>query len=123
MFQARGQTTPMSKRGQILAYATLNGARRMSLKEISANSGVTLTTCGNIIREAKRRASMAGGNPDLCATENLTPKPNASKGCNSVLSAEQKRGLIELALSDATHCRMRYEELAEAGKTNITTCA
>lgn len=73
------------------------------MREISASSGVGTTTCANIIREAKRRAS-ENGNPDLCTTENLILRPNASKGCNSVLTVEQKKALVNLALSDAEHC-------------------
>lgn len=102
----------MGKRGQILAYASLQGAKRMSLKEISANTGISLATCSNIIGKAKRRAATEGGNPDLCATENLIPKTNAEKGCNAVITLEQKQALIDLALSDAEHCRMAFTDLA-----------
>lgn len=119
MFRAQGQTTRISKRWQILIYAILNVAQRISLKGNSANSGVTLYTCCKIISEAKRRALMEYGNPNLCATENLTQLSNSSTRSNSLLSEVQKHALIELALSDATHCRMRYEELAKEGKSNI----
>lgn len=115
MLRAKGKTTPIGKQGQILAYASLQGARRMGLKEISVNTGISLVTCSNIIREAKRRAAAEGGNPDLCATENLTPKPNAQKGCNAVITLEQKQALIDLALSDAEHCRMAFADLAREG--------
>lgn len=84
----------------------------MGLKEISANTGISLVTCSNIIREAKRRTAAKGGNPDLCTTENLISKPNAEKGCNAVITLEQKQALIDLALSDAEHCRMAFVNLA-----------
>lgn len=80
----------MSKRGQILAYATLTGIRKMSMREISASSGVGTTTCANIIWEAKRRA-LENGNPDHCTTENLEPRPNASKGVIQYLLSSKNK--------------------------------
>ena len=71
----RSTTTPMAKRGQLLAYSMLG----MKLKEISERTGVLMSTCSNLIWEAKSRAE-SSGNADLCATENLEPKPNALKG-------------------------------------------
>lgn len=108
------KTTPMGKRGQILALASLTGTKRMTMREIAANTQIQLATCGNIIREAKRR-SRENGNPDLCAHENIAPKPNAQKGCNAVVTLEEKQALIDLTLSDFEHCRMSFEELAREG--------
>jgi len=80
---------------------------------------VLLSTCSNIIKEAKRRAAEQGGNPNLCAPVNLAPKPNSQKGCNAALTAEQKRHLVEVALSDSKHCRMTYGQLALAGRGKL----
>ena len=104
----------MSKRGQILGYATLRGVRKMTIREISKETGVLQSTCSNIIREAKRR-SLESGNLDLCATENLAPKPNSQKG--SIITEEDKAHLVEVTLSDSEHCRMTYAELALAGNS------
>ena len=104
----------MSKRGQILAYATLRGVRKMTIREIALETGVLQSTCSNIIREAKRR-SLESGNSDLCATENLAPKPNSQKG--SIITLEDRAHLVEVTLSDSAHCRMSYAELAIAGNS------
>lgn len=80
----------------------------MSLKEISANTRISLVTCFNIICEAKCRAAAEGGNPKLCATESLTPNLNAIKGCNGVTTLDQKQAPIDLALPDTEHCRMVF---------------
>jgi len=109
----RSTTTPMAKRGQVLAYSMLG----MKLKEISERTGVLVSTCSNLIREAKRRAE-DGGNPDLCATENLEPKPNALKGSQQCVTQEEKDHLVAVTLSDGDHCRMTYAELAVACKGN-----
>lgn len=114
----RGKTTSLSKRGQILAYATLKGPRRMKLSEIAANSQVAVSTCSDIINKAKKKA-IETGNPDLCAEENLAPEPNSKKGCNSVLTLEEERRLIEVTLSSAEHCRMPFAELAAAGNVRL----
>lgn len=115
----RGKTTDLAKRGQILAYATLAGSRRMKLVEIAANAQVPVSTCSDIINKARRKA-LETGNPDLCAAENLAPEPNSIKGCNGLLTAAEKQRLINLTLSDAEHCRMTFGELAAAGKYTIT---
>lgn len=111
----QGKTTSMSKRGQILVYATLTGPRRMKLAEIAANAQVPISTCSDIINKAKRK-SLETGNPDLCTAENVAPEPNAKKGCHKVLTPAEERGLIDLTLSDAEYCRMSFGELAAACK-------
>lgn len=112
----------MSTRGQILAYATLTQDRRIGLKEISANCGIGVSTCSNIIQEAKQWA-LSNNNPDFCDAENLMPRPNTSKDSNQALNPEEKQVLIDLALSDTEHCRMPLEELAREGKDNGTQVA
>jgi len=87
----------------------------MKLKEISERTGVLVSTCLNIIREAKRRAEISG-NPDLCATENLEPKPNALKGSQQYITPQEKEYLVAITLSDGDHCRMTYAEPAVEGK-------
>jgi len=104
----------MSKRGQILAYVTLRGPRKMTIREISKEAGVLQSTCSNIIQEAKW-LSLDGGNSDLCATENLTPKLNSQKG--SLISKEDKEHLGKVTLSDSEHCRMSYDDLAVANNS------
>lgn len=110
----RGKTTSLSKRGQILAYAILKGSRRMKLSEIAANSQISVSTCSDIINKATKKA-IETGHPDLCAEENLAPKPNSKKGCNTVLILEKERRLIEITLSSGEHCRMPFAELAASG--------
>jgi len=109
----RSTTTPMAKRGQVLAYSMLG----MKLKEISERTGVLISTCSNLIREAKRRAE-DGGNPDLCATENLELKPNALKSSQQCVIQEEKDNLVAVTLSDGDHCRMTYAALEVACKGN-----
>ena len=121
-FVPRGSTTSMAKRAQIVGYSTMRGHRKVTLAQIAAKTGVLLSTCSNIIREAKRRAAEPGGNPDLCAPVNLAPKPNSQKGCNAALTPEQKRHLVEVALSDSEHCRMTYGQLALAGRRTLFYC-
>lgn len=113
----RGKTTSLAKRSQILAYASLEGRRKVTLRQISEKTGVLLSSCSNIIREAKRRAGEPGGNQDLCATENLLPKPNSEKGSGSVLTEEQRWNLVAVTLSDSDseHCRMTFHSLGQAG--------
>ncbi|KAL0631988.1 hypothetical protein Q9L58_009139 [Maublancomyces gigas] len=82
------KTAPMGKRGQILVLASLTGAKRMTMREIATNTQIPLATCGNMFQEAKRRSKENGG-PDLCAEENIAPKPNAAKGCNMVGATEE----------------------------------
>lgn len=91
----------------------------MKLAEIAANAQVPISTCSGIINNTKRKA-LETGNPDLCATENIAPKPNSQKGCNSVLTSEEKQWLIDVTLSDAEHFQMTFEELAVASRYNIT---
>ena len=107
----RSITTPMAKGGQVLAYSMLG----MRVKEILKRTGVLLGTCSNLIREAKRRAEISG-NTDLCATENLKPKPNALKASQQCVTQEEKDHLVGVTLSDGDHCRMTYTELAVAGE-------
>jgi hypothetical protein len=114
MLNVRRKTTTVAKRGQIVALASLEGARRMRLAEISANTGVTISTCSNIISESRRR-SQENGIVDLCSDENLAPKPNAERGCNAVITREEKEALIALTLSDYRHCRMTFAQLAREG--------
>lgn len=114
----RGKTTDLAKRGQILAYTTLTGSRRMKLVEIAANAQVPVSTCSDIINKARRKV-LETGNSDLCAAENLAPEPNSTKGCNAVLTAAKKQRLIDLTLSDAEHCRMIFGELVAAGNHTI----
>ena len=90
----------------------------MRLKEISERTGVLMSTCSNLIREAKRRAEISG-NADLCATENLKPKPNALKGSQQCVTQAEKDHLVAVTLSDGDHCRMTFAELAIAGKRYI----
>ena len=90
----------------------------MTLAQISKKTGVLKSTCSNIIRTAKERAS-ENGISDLCATENLVPLPNAIKGSNQALTDGQKDHLVETALKDADHCRMTFSQLAEAGNLLI----
>ena len=106
----------MAKRSQIVAYANLKGSRKVTLRQISAKTGVLLSTCSNIIREAKRRAGEPGGNSDFCAEENLVPKTNCKKGSTSILTEQQKQHLVAVTLSDSEHCRMTFQSLGHAGK-------
>ncbi|RPA88719.1 hypothetical protein L873DRAFT_870773 [Choiromyces venosus 120613-1] len=112
----QGKTTSMSKRGQILAYATLEGSRKMTLEVIANETGILKSTCSNIIREAKKR-SLETGNNDLCMTENLTPKPNCEKG--SVITKQEKDYLVRVTLADSAHCRMSYTNLAHEARLQI----
>lgn len=100
----------MSKWGQILTYAPWSGFWKIWLKGISANSRVKIKTYSSIIQQVKSWA-IINGNPDLCASENLTLKPNSVKSCNAVFTPEQKTSLIDLALSDTDHCQIAYEDL------------
>lgn len=104
----------LAKRGHILVYAMLTEPRQMKLVEIAANAQVPVSTCFNIINKAKRR-TLEAANLELCCAENLAPEPNSIKRCNSILTAVEKTGLIELTLSDAEYCQMKFEELAAAG--------
>src|SRR5437868_6256366 len=113
-----GPTTSLSKRGPILGYSMLDGPQKMTLAQISKKTGVLKSTCSNIIRTAKERAS-ENGISDLCATENLVPLPNAVKGSNQALTDVQKDHLVETALKDTDHCRMTFSQLAEAGNLSI----
>ena len=91
----------------------------MTLEQISAKTGVLVSTCSNIIQEAKRRASEPGGNSDTCAPVNLVPKTNCEKGSTSTLTVEEKRYLVEITLSDSEHYRMTFGSLAQAGTKNL----
>jgi len=106
-------TTPMAKRGQVLAYRIL----RTKLKEISERTEVLMSTCPNLIREAKRRVEH-GGNPDLCITENLKHKPNALKGSRQYVTQEEKDHLVAVTLLDEDHSQMTYAKLAVVCKRN-----
>ena len=88
----------------------------MTLAQIAAKTGVLISTCSNIIQEAKRRAAEPGGNPDPCAPVNFAPKPNSQNECNAARIAEQKIQLVEVALSESGHCRMTYGQLALAAR-------
>ena len=112
----RGKTTSLAKRSQIVAYANMKGTRKVTLDQIAAKTGVLKSTCSNIVREAKRRADVPGGNKDLCAPENLVPKTNCEKGSRSILTEEQKQHLVAVTLSDSEHCRMTFQSLGQAGK-------
>jgi len=90
----------------------------MTLREISEKTGVLQSTCSNIIRTARERASEKGIE-DLCATENLKPLPNSVKGSNEALTDAEKAHLVETTLLDAEHCRMTFAQLAEAGMYTI----
>lgn len=113
----RKTTTSLTKRGQILGYAILEGENRMTIRQISERCAVPVSTCSDIINKAKQKARVTGI-PDLCAIENLKPDLNSQRGSNKVLSAEDEQRLIELALSDATHCRMPLGELGAEGNPN-----
>ena len=76
-----------------------------------------MSTCSNLIREAKRRAE-DGGNPAHCATEILEQKPNVLKSSQQCVTQEEKDHLVAVTLSDGDHCRMTYAELAVACKGN-----
>ena len=79
-----------------MGYAMMRGTWKVTLAQISAITGVLLSTCSNIIREAKRRpgAAKPGGNLDLCALENLVPRTNNEKGSRSLLSENEKQHLV-----------------------------
>jgi len=94
----------------------MRGHGKVTLAQIAAKTGVLLSTCSNIIREAKCRVAEPGGNPDLCASANLAPKPNSLKECNAALIAKQKRHLVKVALLDSEHCRMTFWQLALSGR-------
>ena len=111
----QGKTTSMSKRGQVVAYAMMKGTWKVILAQISAKTGVLLYTCSNIIREAKRWAAEPGGNPDLCAIENLVPQTNNEKGSRTLLTENEKQHLVAVTLSDSEHCRMTFDSLRQAG--------
>ena len=97
-----------------MGYAILDEPQKKSLQEISAKTGVLISTCSNIIRKGRQRASESQ-NPDLFADENLAPLPNAIKGSNEALTQAQKDHLVEVTLQDGDHCRMTFTQLAEAG--------
>lgn len=84
------------------------------MREIVVYTQVQFATCGNIIREAKK-TSKENGYPDLCADQNIAPKPDAEKGCNAVVTQEERQAPIDLTLSDFEHCRMSFDELAREG--------
>jgi len=65
----------------------------MKLEEISERTGVLMSTCSNIIREAKRRVEISG-NLDLCTTENLELEPNALRGSQQCVAQEEKEHLL-----------------------------
>jgi len=113
----RGKTTSLAKRSQIVAYATLTGRGKVTLRQIAEKTGVLVATGSNIVREAKRRAAEPGGNQDLCAEENLVPRTNCEKGSKSILTEGQKQHLVEVTLSDSEHCRMTFQSLGQAGKS------
>ena len=94
----------------------MRGYQKVTLAQIAAKTGVVLSTCWNIIWEAKRRVAESGENLDLCAPVNLASKPNSQTECNAALTAEQKIHLIEVALSNSEHCCMTYGQLALAGR-------
>ena len=98
-----------------MAYAMMKGTRKVTLAQISAKTGVFLCTSSNIIREAKRRATEPGGNPDLCAIENLVPRTNNEKGSRTLLTENEKQHLVVVTLSDSEHCRMTFDSLGKAG--------
>jgi len=75
----------MVKRGQIIGYAMVDGAQKMTLKEISEKTGVLISTCSNIIRTARQWASN-NNTSDLCTNENLASMPNSVKGANAALT-------------------------------------
>jgi len=111
----------MAKRAQIVAYSAMRGYRKVTLEQISAKTGVLVSTCSNIIREAKCRADEPGGNSDIFTSVNLIPKTNCEKGSTSALTVEEKRHLVEVTLSDSEHCGITYESqaLAQTGTKNL----
>jgi len=110
-----GPTTSLTKRGQIVRLANLNGNRRLSLKEISAATQIPLSTCSDIVRFSTLRMSETHI-PDPCAEENLRPRPTSTKGQHQALSEDEKARVIALALQDAVHCRKPLHELvSESG--------
>jgi len=114
----RRKTTSLAKRSQIVAYATLTGRCKVTLRQIAEKTGVLVATYSNIVWEAKRRAAEPGGNQDLCAKENLVPRTNCEKGSKSILTEGQKQHLVEVTLSDTSeHCRMTFQSLGQAGKS------
>ena len=115
-FVPRESTTSMVKRAQIVGYSTMRGHQKVTLVQTAAKTGVVLSTCWNIIWEAKYQAAEPGGNPDLCAPVNFAPKPDSQKGCNAALTTEQKIHLAEVVLSNIQHCRMTYGQLALVGR-------
>ena len=118
-FVPPGSTTSMAKRAQIVGYSTMRGHRKVTLAQIVAKTGILLSTCSNIIKEAKRRAVKQGENPDLCAPLNLARKPNRQKGCNAALTAVLSRPFVEVPLSHSEHCGMTYGQLALAGRSKL----
>ena len=104
----------MAKRGHIVDYTMLEGAQKISLKEISEKTGVQVSTCSNIIQTVCQQA-YNNEQPNLCADENLTLLPNYIKESNVVLSAAQKVHLGEITLQDAKNYRMTFTQLTEVG--------
>lgn len=118
MPQQRGATTSLSKRGQIVGLANLQGNQRLRLSEIAIATNIPISTCSDIIRLSIPRIPLTTIS-DPCSEENLRPKPTALKGHNQALSLEEKERIITLALQDATHCRKPLHELISELGLNI----
>jgi len=58
---------------------------------------------------------------DPCSEENLRPNPTAIRGQNQVLSAEQRKKVIEIALQDGLHCHKPLHELES--KCGLEICS
>jgi len=97
-----------------VGYVMMRGTWKVPLVQISAKTGVLLSTCSKIIREDKSRAAEPVGNPDLSAIENLVPQTNNEKGLRYLLSENEKQYLVAVTLSDSEHCGMTFESLGQA---------
>lgn len=76
------QHIPMSENDfdvQGMSNSWVCHAYRSLKKGISSNSGIEVSTCSSIIREAKRLA-LANNDLDLCDVEKVMPRSNARKG-------------------------------------------
>ena len=68
----------------------------------------------------RRKRSEETGNLDLCAAENLAPRPTNIKGNRACLTKAEKRKICDMATADSIHCRMTLTELVAATPFNIS---
>lgn len=114
--------TPLSKRDQIVGYASLTVKYHMSLKAISAAPDVPISTCLNIVRLSKHcTVENPNASDERCAVQNIKPTSNCEKGDNQELSNFKMQQVITLTTSDATHCRKVLNELVAESHLQIST--